>query len=290
MNPPHTPRHLYVTDLDGTLLSTDSRVTPWSASVISRLSRAGILISVATARTPATVEPLLAHTYTTPPAIVMTGAAMWDRQNHRYIHPRFIPADIARHATALCHSHGLRPMTYTIPPGSEKILMYFHGTPDRREEKFIAERSHLTLKHISILPNTPAPPSYPSTILLFALGPTEKVITVAQYLRSQCGCAVSAYPDIFNPEVGLLEIFAPGVSKAQAVTRLREITHATHLTVFGDNLNDIPMFQVADTSVAVANAQPQVLAQASLTIGPNATDAVARYILDANLAHFPENI
>ncbi|MDE5554439.1 MAG: HAD hydrolase family protein, partial [Muribaculaceae bacterium] len=65
--------------MDGTLLGGDSMVSSETAAIISDLTRRGALITVATARTPATVVPLLADTLTTPPAIVMTGAAMWLR-------------------------------------------------------------------------------------------------------------------------------------------------------------------------------------------------------------------
>ena len=81
---------LYVSDMDGTLLGADSRVSPRSAEIISRLSRRGALITVATARTPATVVPLLADTYTSIPAIVMTGAAMWNRDTASYEEIQFI--------------------------------------------------------------------------------------------------------------------------------------------------------------------------------------------------------
>ena len=54
---------------------------------------------------------------------------------------------------------------------------------------------------------------------------------------------------------------------------------ADRLTVFGDNLNDIPMMQVADCAIAVENALPEVKAAAHETIGPNTSDSVARYIL-----------
>ena len=95
---------LYVSDMDGTLLNRESRVSERSASIISELSRRGALITVATARTPATVEPLLAGTYTSIPAIVMTGSALWDRENQRYIDPRFIDSDtVARSRSVHIH-------------------------------------------------------------------------------------------------------------------------------------------------------------------------------------------
>ncbi|WP_304643331.1 HAD family hydrolase, partial [uncultured Muribaculum sp.] len=78
-------RTLYVTDMDGTLLDDNSRVSPESAEIITDLTQRGALITVATARTPATVNPLLAHTVTSLPAIVMTGATLWDRNTMRYI-------------------------------------------------------------------------------------------------------------------------------------------------------------------------------------------------------------
>ncbi len=80
-------RHLFVTDLDGTLLDNEGRVPPMTARVISDLSHMGALITVATARTPATVDRILAHTFTRLPLIVMTGAALWDRPHRCYADP-----------------------------------------------------------------------------------------------------------------------------------------------------------------------------------------------------------
>lgn len=86
---------LYITDLDGTLLGPDSRVSGESARIITDLSRRGALITVATARTPATVEPLLHDTLTTIPAIVLTGASMWDRSRRVYLDPMTLAAGSA---------------------------------------------------------------------------------------------------------------------------------------------------------------------------------------------------
>ncbi len=76
-------RTLYVSDMDGTLLGADSCVSERSRRIISDLTEQGALITVATARTPATVQPLLAGVEMAPPAVVMTGAALWTRRGAR---------------------------------------------------------------------------------------------------------------------------------------------------------------------------------------------------------------
>ena len=81
--------------------------------------------------------------------------------------------------------------------------------------------------------------------------------------------------DIFNQEVAYMEVFAVGVSKAAAIRRLAGRIGADRVTVYGDNLNDLPMFAVADEAVAVANAMPGVGEKADRRIGANYEDAVA---------------
>ena len=79
----------------------------------------------------------------------------------------------------------------------------------------------------------------------------------------------------------MLEVVAQGVSKAAAVRAMAERTGAEWVTVFGDNLNDLPMMEVADEAVAVANAMPEVIERADTVIGPNSEESVARYILES---------
>ena len=93
-------------------------------------------------------------------------------------------------------------------------------------------------------------------------------------------CSVSNYVDIFGKDVGIIEIFAPEVSKANAVKRLARDINADRIVVFGDNLNDLPMMRIADLSVAVDNALPEVKNAASTVIGPNTSHSVARFIAE----------
>lgn len=270
-------KHLFITDLDGTLLNPQGIISPHSARIISQLSSQGIPITVATARTPATVEPLLADTLTTVPAIVITGAALWDRRSHQYISPRFFPQSLAIAAWECCLHHGLSPFIYTLANDHTTLHAFFCGSPAPAEQYFIDGRTGSPLKQFHIS-DRPLPPDN-RTLLLFAIGSKDTINAAAAQLRDM-GCSVSAYPDTYTDHTYFLEVFAPGVSKAAAVLQLKEMLGAEKVTVFGDNLNDLPMMKAADTAVAVQNALPEVRQQANVVIGPNSADSVANYILE----------
>lgn len=273
-------RTLYVTDLDGTLLDYSSRVTPESARIITELTDSGALITVATARTPATVEPLLASTKISIPAIVMTGAALWDRHTQQYRDVKLIEDGEAVRIMELADCHGINPFVYTLGPDG-RLDIYHDGPMSKADQKFVDERRGLPLKKFHIDERKDASGTFPPTghcILYFAMGPVEKVSALAETLRGEAECSVSNYRDIFNKDTGIIEVFAPGVSKAEAVRQMAQRTGAERIVVFGDNLNDIPMMAVADVAVAVDNALEEVKSVANVVIGSNNTDAVARYI------------
>ncbi|MDE6206378.1 MAG: HAD family hydrolase [Muribaculaceae bacterium] len=286
---------LYVSDLDGTLLGTDSRISSRSSEIISGLSRQGAKITVATARTPATVVPLLANTYTTPPAVVMTGTAYWLRTLDTFRDPHFVPAADVLAALEFCRTHDVHPFVYTMAPDGRSLDVYHAAKVlNKAEESFYLERRGLELKRFHL--GTPAPSRAASlgrghstsaddsgestTMLLYAMGDEEKIRPAAEAFRDVTDCSVCCYPDIFNPHVWNFEVFPPGISKAGAVERLCDEEGASRLVVFGDSLNDLPMFEIADIAVAVANALPEVRAAADIIIDPNYTDSVARFIAE----------
>ncbi|MDE7385589.1 MAG: HAD hydrolase family protein [Muribaculaceae bacterium] len=269
-------RTLYVSDMDGTLLDNNSLVSPGTAAIISDLSRHGALITVATARTPATVEPLLAHTYTRCPAIVMTGAAMWDRDSRQLINEQLPTPGVAHDICREFDEAGIDPFIYTVANRSH--LDVYHGcTMSPGEDDFYQSRRHLELKKFHIGAR-PADGEWDRTILIFSIGDTDRIKALADRLTARGDCSVSCYPDLLSPRRSLLEVFAPGVSKANAVRRLAGLTGADRVVVFGDNLNDLSMMEVADLAVAVDNAFPEVKEAADTVIGPNSANAVAHFI------------
>ena len=74
-------RTLYISDLDGTLLDSNSIVTSHSIENINLLLQKGMLFTIATARTPATVVPLLKQLQLDLPVVLMNGAVLYDIRN-----------------------------------------------------------------------------------------------------------------------------------------------------------------------------------------------------------------
>lgn len=269
---------LYVSDMDGTLLGSDSRVSERSAALLRQAVADGALVTVATARTPATQGPLTAACGLRLPAIVMTGSAMWHAGEQRFSDTRYFSADGCRAALDACRRHGVHPFVYTMGADGRSLDVYHAAEAmNRAEENFYLERKHLVFKRFHMRSAVPQQ-SMDRALICFAMGPRDAVERAAAALRAETDCSVFCYPDIFNTEVANLEIFAPGVSKAAAIERLKRRVGADRLVVFGDNLNDLPMLAVADLAVAVGNAFPEVKAAADIVIESNTTDAVARFI------------
>lgn len=273
---------LYVSDLDGTLLDPSSKVSAESARILNSLIKEGAMITVATARTPATVQPLLEKILPakTPsgrdiPAIVMTGAAYWNRRLQRYDYVRMMSPYDTETIIKEFAAAGINPFNYCL--GQHEMLNVYHTAGlTTREENFYQERRHLTLKRFHL---GQKPKDYEATVLFFAIGNPAKMEKLCGEINRKTGCSAAWYRDIFNPEVALMDVYAPGCSKATAIKDVASELGIGRIVVFGDNLNDLPMMKAADLAVAVDNALESVKDKADIVIGPNSEPSVANFIL-----------
>lgn len=274
---------LYATDLDGTLLDSSAHLSAKSTEIYKNLLAKGKLISFVTARTPATVESILAPTGTTIPGVAMTGAAIWNPANRLYESVSYHERSDVEVIDEICRRKGIHPFIYTMPRGDNHLCVYHAEkalTPIEKE--FVEGRVISDLKRFLIGYDMPTSIS-DSVILFFAMGETETIKSAAKEIREATGCYASWFPDTYHPGLCLLEVFASDVSKAKGMLRLKEMLGADKIVAFGDNLNDIPMLQAADYAVAVENAHPDVKAVADVIIGANTDDSVMKFIEESEM-------
>ncbi|MBE6317177.1 MAG: HAD-IIB family hydrolase [Bacteroidales bacterium] len=269
---------LYVSDLDGTLLGEDSQLSAVTVATLNRIiGELGGLFTVATARTPATVVPLMQQVHARLPYIVIGGSAMWNPVTMSYEHTRGIDDMTVNAVADVFDRRGTHPFIYRRH-GKNLLHTHHYGPLSPQEERFIAERQHLPLKQF-FLDDRDFRHSDDEALLIFSMNKYAVLKSIADDLRTSVPtCSVMVYHDIFDESEGYLEIFSAGTSKAAAIRDLARQLGAGRVVVFGDNRNDIAMMQAADFSVAVDNAFTEVKAVASEVIGPNTADSVARWI------------
>lgn len=85
--------------------------------------------------------------------------------------------------------------------------------------------------------------------------------------------------DIYS-DAQWLEIMPRAASKANAIRQLKEGWGFDKVVVFGDGINDLDMFEMADEAYAVENAAPELKEKATAVIGSNGEDGVARFLME----------
>ena len=136
---------LYVSDLDGTLLGEDSQLSAVTVATLNRIiEELGGLFTVATARTPATVVPLMQEVHARLPFIVIGGSAMWNPVTGSYEHTRGIDDMTVNAVADVFDRRGAHPFIYRRH-GNSLLHTHHYGPLSPQEERFIAARQQLPL-------------------------------------------------------------------------------------------------------------------------------------------------
>lgn len=221
---------LYVTDLDGTLLGSDGRVSPLSVSILNKAVAKGASFTVATARTPATVSSLLSGIDMRLPAIVMTGAALWHPATGVYSEARHISPSTVDDLLNIYSEEGLPTFLYTLR--NNHIDIYHLGSMSPQERTFMDMRRGNPYKSFNVGTDGRTQGAIPTddVILLFAMQEEEPVKRVYhRIVREVKGCNPLHYHDTYGPESELMEVFAADATKGEAIRRLRRLTGADRI-------------------------------------------------------------
>jgi len=275
---------LYVSDLDGTLLRSDATLSAAARDGLNQLLDAGLAFTVATARSTPAIRALLAGVRLELPIIELNGAFISDLNSGHHVQRRMLGVDVADAAVRALLEASLEPIL-TSWDGVDDHVYYDHGAQlNPGNAWYIAEKHaygdpRLRL-HDDDLADV-AGTEQIATVTTFL--PHSQAIALADQLRLLLGdfALVTSAPSGYVPDYSEVQVAHPEAQKGSAVSRLRErlgLADGT-LTVFGDHLNDLPMFDVADHAIATANAHPAVLARADRVIEANDDDGVVRFLL-----------
>ncbi len=262
---------LYLSDLDGTLLNSEQRVSEKSCEILNKLIEKGLLFSYATARSAVTSVKATAGLSTKIPIIVYNGVFTIDSGTGERILANMFSREEAFGIYDVLLKHGIDPLVYSIIDGIEKFS-YIDERCTVGMREFLDTRKNDVRERVV---TTEAEMRAGEIFYFTCIDDAEKLAPACEILKKKFRCIFDK--DIYSGNQWL-EILPKGATKANAALELKKHFGCDRLVVFGDGVNDIQMFEAADECYAVANASSQLKAVADGIIGSNNEDSVARFI------------
>lgn len=262
---------LYVTDLDGTLLRSDTSLSDYTVETLNRLTASGVMFTYATARSFASASPLVKKLDLNCPAVTFNGVFIIDpKTGERIIKNVYSPksADIA---ADFFIKNDIPPLVYSFIDGEERIS-YLQTRLENIQVYIDSRRGDKRLRPVD---NFNA--LFDGDVFYFTLINPGSVEALNEVFTSENGFARNIQKDTYDDYLWY-EIYNSTASKANAVLQVKKLVGADKLVCFGDNLNDISMIKAANTGAAVSNACEGLRELADVIIGSNNDDGVARFI------------
>ena len=269
---------LYISDLDGTLLRSDERISDYTAGTINKFTRQGGHFSYATARSIFTASKVTAGLNTPFPVICVNGGFIIDSETKKILRANFLTPEEAKIIRDALAAHDVFPIVWAYVDGKEKFS-YMGGeryiTPAMRH--FLDSRTGdprcCEVDNLDAL--------YCGDVCHVACMDTiESLSPINEIFKSDARFACVFQKETYF-EAHYLEILPAKSTKGNAALQLKSMLGCDKLIVFGDNVNDMSMFGVADECYAVANAVPELKAIATAVIGSNDEDGVAKFIAES---------
>ena len=266
---------LYVSDLDGTLLQPNVELSKRTVTILNELIKQGMLFTVATARTIASVRHILKDVAIPIPIILMNGVCIYDLSKHKYINVEAFSEKSKTILLSAIKEHHLKGFAYAIK--DDVLSTYYEDISAKPLHDFYQERVDRYNKCFTKVDDFAELKNIP--LIYFSLMDTqENLEPVYRILKDipELGCTF--YKDNYTKDIWYLEIYNHQASKYHAVQYLRNYCGFDSVVCFGDNRNDIPMFEASDLKIAVANAFPELKKIADIIIGGNSEDGVAMWL------------
>ena len=241
---------LYVSDLDGTLLRSNETTSEYTNSVINNLTDRGMIFSYATARSLITAKKVTNGLRAEIPLIVYNGAFIVDNLTGEVLVANYFDESVGSVLDDL-FGNQIFPIVYARIDG-------------RGDVRTNAVQSVENLKVGNIF-------------YITCIDSPEKLNPMYDKYKETFHCVYQK--DIYTDEQWL-EIMPLEASKANPIKQLQKILECDRVITFGDGRNDIDMFELADESYAVQNADEQLKRYATSVISSNDEDGVAHWLED----------
>lgn len=257
------PIALVVSDVDGTLVTKDKKVTGDAKHAVKQLRECGVKFTITSSRPPRGLRRVIDELQLTEPIAAFNGGLVVTPHDFRALEEKLLSEAAARESVTIIQDHNI------------DIWLY------NRHDWFVRNRTGPHVQH-----EVGTGGFEPIVVENFAnwYEGVGKIVAVTDDfdamqkcqadIQKALGNAVSAtlsqpyYLDITNPEA----------NKGRGIGILSRLlgVPADRIATIGDGQNDILMFRVSGLSIAMGNGAPEVQAAATYVTTSNQEEGFAR--------------
>lgn len=256
-------------DLDGTLTNHDKVVTPRTRQALLLAESKGAIIILASGRPTYGIVPVaecLELEKRGGYILSYNGGNIVNAKTGEKLFSQFLPDAVI-------------PILYKYAKEKNHALLGYAGNEiitEMPDDQYVKEESRINKMNIRKVDNLLDALEPHPTKLLMTGDPTDMIKAEEELVE-----ILGEKMDIFRSAPFFLELVPKGIDKAQSLLRLLSKINLTpaDLMAFGDGYNDLSMLKFAGVGVAMANAAPEVRADADYVTLSNEEDGVAEALL-----------
>lgn len=267
---------LFVSDLDGTLLTAKETVSEYSLRLLNKLiDEDGVLFTYATARSLNSAAKAVWGLRQNLPVILYNGAIIMEPWNGNKLYNSHFTGTVRADIRRILHEYDVWPLVYSFLGNKERVS-WLRGRETEGMKRYLSRRAGDPRLNPVDSPDELKDDEIFYYTYIDAKERTDVLHAVFEKdARFRCIYQQETYQSDY-----WLEIMPAGTSKGAAATVLKERLGAERLVVFGDALNDRELFRAADEAYAVENADEELKKAATAVIGYSEEDSVSKFIRD----------
>jgi len=273
-------KQMFITDLDHTFLRNDLTISTFTKDVWNTNATTALL-SVATARSYKKTVEFLHDLNLNLPMILLDGALIVNEKSE-IISTKLINRDLANAIIFETNKFDIHPFILAMADSvvDEKFIY------PKKRNSFQEELLKRYIEDDNLVEHSGLATEDKNLKLVY-MADEALLRPLTEHLKSvfkdslEFKLAPEAYLGCY-----FLTVLHPEADKAHGLRTVSEyMSHElSKITVFGDNLNDLGMFELAGTAVAVKNAQEEVKEAADIVLEyTNDEDAVAKYLKEIHV-------
>lgn len=266
---------LFISDLDGTLLTSKERISEYSLEKLNRMIDGGLMFTYATARSLNSAAKACWGLRQKLPVILYNGAVVTEPWSGKM----------------LCNSHFNDGQLYFLKELFDKYdiwpLVYSFRGKKERVSWVVGKETPGVMRYLERRKGDPRlnPVARPKDILgdeIFyfnCIGKKESLDALHAEVERSFDIKTIYEQETYQSDYWC-EIMPRSTSKGAAAREVRRILGAEKLVAFGDGANDTELFNAADECYAVQNADARLKACATGVIGYSEEDAVVKFLAE----------